>query len=128
MESESSSTLGSMIESIISDLSKLIRGHIALAKAELQVSAVNALRSVALFIIAIIFGHFALVLLLISAGYGLVAAGLAPWLAFLVISLVVILLGSIAMIIAIRFFKKVRPPVRTMNALSETAETLQLRD
>lgn len=128
MDSESSSTLGSMIESIISDFSKLIRGHIALAKAELQVSAVNALRSVALFIIAIIFGHFALVLLLISAGYGLVAAGLAPWFAFLVIALVVILLGSIAMIIAIRFFKKVRPPVRTMNALSETADTIQLRD
>ena len=125
MDNKSSQNLSSMIESILNDVNALIRGHIELAKAEIQDSVKNALQSSALFIIAIGFGHFACIMLLISAGYGLVAAGLSPWAAFLILALVILVLGGLAMGVAIRRMKKVRGPVKTLDSITETAQTLK---
>lgn len=125
MDQKPEQNLGSMIESILNDVNSLIRGHIELAKAEIQASVKNAMQSSALFIIAVGFGHFALIMLLISAGYGLVALGLSPWLAFLILAITILLLGGLAMWLAIKRIKKVRGPVKTFDSISATAQTLR---
>ena len=126
MEEKPTSNISSMIESILNDVNALIRGHIELAKAEIQESVKNALQSSALFIIAILFGHFALVMLLISAGFGLVSAGLSAWAAFLILACAILILGGLALWLAIRRLKKVRGPVKTLNSISETTQSFRL--
>ena len=126
MEEKTTSNISSMIESILNDVNALIRGHIELAKAEIQESLKNALQSSALFIIAILFGHFALVMLLISAGFGLVSAGLSAWAAFFILACAILILGGLALWLAVRRLKKVRGPVKTLNSLSETTQSFRL--
>ena len=48
----------------------------------------------AMFVVAGVFAFLALILLLIAAAYGLVAAGLSPWLAFLIVAVVLLLVGA----------------------------------
>ena len=48
----------------------------------------------AMFVVAGVFAFLALILLLIAAAYGLVAAGLSPWLAFLIVGGVLLLIGA----------------------------------
>ena len=125
MDQKPQQNLGSMIESILTDMSSLIRGHIELAKTEIQDSIKNALQSSALFIIAFGFGHFAVILLLISAGYGLVSLGLPAWAAFLVVAITVLVLGVLTLWLAIRRLKRVRGPQQTLTSLNETTQTFK---
>lgn len=127
MSAQDKSSLGEMIESITSDFTSLIRGHIDLAKAELLESFRNALQSSALFLVTFGLANFAATLLLVSAGFGLVAAGLAPWAAFLILGLVVLLGAGFCLWLAGRRFKQIRGPVRTIASINATTETIKAR-
>ena len=47
-----------------------------------------------MFVAAAVFAFLALILLLIAAAFGLVEAGLVPWLAFLIVAVVLLLIGA----------------------------------
>src|SRR5674476_1042075 len=88
-------TLGQLVADATHDLSSIIRSEIALAKAEIGADAKKAGAGAGLFAAAALLVFLALILLPIAAAYGLVAAGLAPWLSFLVVSGVFLMLGAI---------------------------------
>jgi len=88
-------TLGQLVADATNDISSIIRSEIALAKAEMSADAKRAGIGAGMFATAGLFAFFALILLLISAAYGLVAAGLAPWLAFLIVAGTLLLIGAI---------------------------------
>ncbi len=69
-------TLGQLVADASKDLSTIVRSEIALAKAELQRDVVAGALGAAMFLVAAVFAFLALILLLIAAAYGLVAAGL----------------------------------------------------
>src|ERR1035437_3527096 len=77
-------TLGQLVADATHYISSIVRGEVALAKAEIRADATKAGLGAGMFFAAGTLAFLALILLLIAAAYGLVAAGLAPWLAFLV--------------------------------------------
>ncbi len=91
-------TLGQLVADATHDISSIMHSEIALAKAEIGADAKRAGGGAAMFAVAGLFAFLALILLLIAAAYGLVAAGLAPWLSFLIVA-GVLLLGGIALMI-----------------------------
>ena len=120
-------SLGSIIESIVNEFTTLVRGHIELAKSELTESFRNGLQSSAFFLVTFGLANFAVTLLLVAAGFGLVAAGLSAWAAFLILGGVVALLALWSLWFAVRRFKQVRGPVKTIASLSATTENIRNR-
>lgn len=127
MSEQEKSSLGEMIESITSNFTSLIRGHIDLAKAELLESFRSALQSSALFLVTFGLANFAVTLLLVSAGFGLVAAGLPAWAAFLILGLIVFIGAALCLWLAGRRFKQIRGPVKTIASINATTETIKAR-
>lgn len=109
-------SVGQLIADATEDVSTLVRGEIELAKLELKDTAVRGAASIAMFVIAGTFAFLALIMLLIALAYGLIALGVWPWLAFLIVAL--LLIGSGALLGYLGYVKvqKLGPPQRTIDA------------
>jgi Putative Actinobacterial Holin-X, holin superfamily III len=113
-------TLGQLVAQASDDLSGIVRAEVALAKAELRTDAKNAAVGGGLFGAAGYLGVLATVALVIAAAYGLVAAGLAPWLAFLIVAVVLLLLAGILALVGRSRMRKLGPPERTIRSAKDT--------
>ncbi len=113
-------TLGQLVAQASDDLSGIVRAEIALAKAELRVDAKNAAVGSGLFGAAGYLVLLATVLLCIAAAYGLVAAGLSPWLAFLIIAVVLVLLAGLLALVGRSRLRKLSPPQRAIREAKDT--------
>ena len=87
-------SLGDLVALAAKDVSQLIRYEIDLAKTELQsdvrrVGLAGALAGVAAYV-----GSLVLVLLCIAFAFGLIALGIWPWAAFLIVAGVCVLLAA----------------------------------
>ena len=129
MSDKSSSSISEMINSMLEDVAALLRGHLELAKAEFKESVSNFLKSSFLLLVAVFTGHLALTFLLVAAGFGLVATGLDPWAAFLIVALTLLVCTGFFIWSGVRKLKSLSSSHRTVDAFSQTAETLRtLRD
>jgi len=70
-------------------------------------------------------GLLAIILLSIAAGYGLVAAGLHPAIAFLIVAGAYLLLAAALVLVGIRLFKSAKGPQRAIETSKESVETLK---
>ena len=112
-------TLGQLVAQASDDLSGIVRAEIALAKAELRVDAKNAALGGGLFGAAGYLGVLASVTAVITVAYALVAAGLSPWLAFLIITVALLVIAGILALVGRSRIKKVSPPERTIRSTKE---------
>lgn len=129
MSDKSGPSIAAMINSALEDVVALLRGHIELAKAEIKEGVSSFLKSSMLLLVAFSIGHLALIFLLVTAGFGLVAVGLEPWAAFLIVSIVLLVLTGGFIWAGVRKIKSLSNSHRTIDALNETADTLRtLRD
>ena len=112
-------SLGQLVASASRDLSALMRGEIELAKAELKESAVAAGKGAGMFGAAAFLAYVAFLMLSIAAGYGLVAAGLHPAVAFVIVGGVYLLVAAIIGYIGTRSVRKAGPPARTKQSIEE---------
>ena len=124
-EASGEATLGALIAAASRDLSALVRSEIELAKAEIRVDVKNGALGGAMFGAAGFLGVLAVVLLSIAAAYGLVAAGLHPAWAFLVVAGVYLLLAGLLALVGKKAVGKVGPPERTIRTSKETAAFLK---
>lgn len=113
-------TLGQLVAQATEDMSAILRAEVALAKAEITEDVRNGAMAGGLFGAAGYLGLLASILLTISAGYGLVAAGLAAWLAFLVVALVLILLAGVLALVGKSRISRVGPPERALRSARQT--------
>ncbi|GAB3594432.1 phage holin family protein [Angustibacter peucedani] len=118
-------TLGQLVADASHDLSTILRSEVALAKAELKADVQAAAIGAAMFAVAGVVAFLALILLLIAAAYGLVAAGLSPWLAFLVVAGVLLLVTVVLALVGKSRLSKAGPPERTIRTSRETVATLK---
>lgn len=119
-------TLGQLVADATRDISSIMRSEIALAKAEIGADAKKAGAGVGLFVAAGIFAFLALILLLISATYGLVAAGLAPWLAFLMVGGGLLVVGVLMVLVGVSSLKKIKgKPERAIKSTQETIASVR---
>jgi hypothetical protein len=118
-------TIGQLVADASQDLSTILRSEVALAKAELQADVKAAAVGGAMFAVAGVVAFLALILLLIAAAYGLVAAGLAPWLAFLVVAVVLLVITGVLALVGKSQVSRTGPPERTLRTTKETVATLK---
>lgn len=109
-------TVGQLVAQASQEVSEIVRAELALAKAELARSAKNGAVGGGMFAAAGYLGFLASILLTIAAAYGLVAAGLRPWLAFLIVAVVFLVLAGILALIGKSRFGRVGPPTRTIES------------
>jgi uncharacterized membrane protein YqjE len=105
-------SLGDLVASITADISSLIRGEIALAKAEMRESAQQAARGAGLLVVAVVLVSLAGLFLLIAAAFGIAAAGLPTWAGFLIVAVVLILIAVVLGILGKQRFDRVKGPAR----------------
>jgi hypothetical protein len=114
-------SLGQLVADATHDISSIVRGEVALAKAEVGADAKKALAGAGLFAGAGVLSFLALIMLLVAAANGLVAAGLAPWAAYLIVGGVLLLLGAILALVGKSSLGKVKgKPERTIKNAQET--------
>ena len=103
-------TLGALFVNASRDLSALVRSEIELAKAELRAEAKNGAAGAGMFGAAGFLALLAVVLLSIAAAYGLVALGLHPGWAFLIVAVVYLLVGALLVLLGKRTDQQGRSP------------------
>jgi Putative Actinobacterial Holin-X, holin superfamily III len=118
--------VGDIIKNITNDVKLLVQDQIELAKTELVPAAKNGGTGAGLFGAAGYFGISASILLYFAAAFGLVAAGLAAWLAFLIVAAALLLIAGILAGIGYLFIKRVRPPERPIAQAN--LATTELKD
>ena len=121
-------TLGQLVADATHDISSIMRSEIALAKAEIGADAKKAGAGAAMFAVAGVLAFLALILLLIAAAYGLVAAGLPPWLSFLIVAGVLLVVGTILAFVGKGAVAKINgKPERTVKNAQDTIAAIRTR-
>jgi Putative Actinobacterial Holin-X, holin superfamily III len=118
-------SLGALFATASRDLSALVKSEIELAKVEIAVEVKKGVAGGAMFATAGFLCVLALILLLISAAYGLVAAGLDASIAFLIVAGVLVLLAGGLVLVGKRAVGSVGPPKRTIRTTKDTAAFLK---
>jgi len=119
-------TLGQLVADATHDVSSIVRSEIRLAKAEIGADVKQAGVGAGMIAAAAVFAFLALILLLVAAAFGLVAAGLAPWLAFLIVGGVLLAVGAILALIGKGAVSKVKgKPKRTIKNAQDTIAALR---
>jgi putative superfamily III holin-X len=118
-------TVGQLVANASRDLSALVRSELKLAQAELKASAQAVGVGAGMFGAAGFLGLLAIVLLSIAAAYGLVATGLHPAIAFLIVAGAYLLIAAILVLVGVRQVKKAKGPQRAIETSKESVETLK---
>jgi uncharacterized membrane protein YqjE len=112
MPDQSSSELARAVQDVTEKVQLLVREEVALAKAEMTEKVTKLIKGAVFGIIAGVFAVFALIYLLHSLSWGL--ADLIgydnPWLGFLITSVLILIVGIIAALLARRFIRSGTPP------------------
>ena len=116
--------LGEIVTSLTRDMQDLVTGQIELAKAEFRDSAKSAAAGGVLFAAAAVLAVFGTLFLFVTIGFALTAAGLSPWLSFLIVSVALFGCGAILGFVGFRSVKRVKGPQRTIAAAKATGEAL----
>ena len=118
-------TLGMLFANASRDLSALVHGEIARAKAEIRVDVTNAAKGGAMFGAAASLGVVASILLFITLALFLAWLGLEAWLAFLIVTVVLLLVAGLLALVGKRAVAKVGPPERTLRTSKDTVAFLK---
>lgn len=113
-------TLGQLVADATADVQEIVRAEIALAKAELAQDAKRGGVAAGMFGAAGYLALLASIVLTIAVGYGLVALGLSPWVAFLVLGVALLLLAGLLALVGRSQIRKVRPPERAIRSTRQT--------
>lgn len=113
-----------LLSDVIEGISSLTSDTTTLAKAEIKQEGRKVGIGIAMFAGAAFLALFAVILLTISLAYGLVALGLAPWLAFLIVAAFFLLLIAGMVWYGIRKFKSITGPIRTTAAVKAGVKAL----
>jgi len=107
----------------------LVQDQVELAKAELTPAAKKGGTGLGLFGVAGYFALSASILLYVAAAFGLVNAGLAPWLAFLIVGVALLLIAGILGGVGYLVVRKIKGPDRTIaqakQSVAEVKEAAQ---
>lgn len=113
--------VGDIIKNITDDVKLMVQDQVELAKAELTPAAKKGGTGLGLFGVAGYFALSASILLYFAAAFGLVAAGLAVWLAFLIVAGALLLIAGILGGIGYLVVRKIKGPDRTIAQANQTA-------
>jgi uncharacterized membrane protein YqjE len=113
---DQNSDLAQALQDVTQRVELLVREEVALAKAEMSEKMSRLIKGAVFGIIAGVFAVFALVYLLHSLSWGItsILGEDNPWLGFLIVGVLLIILGAIGGLLANRMIKKGSPPMPQM--------------
>lgn len=114
-------TLGQLVASATAEMSALVHDEIALAKVEIRQDVKRAGIGGAAIAIAGVFALFSLPVLSFAAAYGIHNLGLGLAWSFLIVGAAFLLLAGLLALLAVRKFKKVKPPEKSIASVKQTA-------
>jgi len=113
MAEQNSSELARAIQDVTERAELLVREEIALAKAEMTDKVTKLLKGAVFGIVAGVFAVFSLIYLLHSLSWGIwdvIDDGDNFWLGYLITGVLILVVGLLAGLLAMRFIKKGSPP------------------
>lgn len=122
---DADASIGQLVAGIQQDVTSLVRGEIELAKAELRESGKRAGLGGGLVAAAAFLLLLAAILGSIALAYALVALGLHPGWAFLIVAGFYVLLAGILVLVARNRFTGVRGPERAQRVAARAKEALR---
>ncbi len=123
---EDEPTIGRLVADATRDLSSIVRNEIALAKTEVTTDVKKVGKGAGMFAGAAVFAVFGLIFLLHTVAQGLIALGLAAWLAYLIVTLLLFGCAVILALIGKSALSKVKgKPERTIKTTKETIEVVK---
>ncbi|MFJ8011648.1 phage holin family protein [Streptomyces sp. NPDC096339] len=117
-------TLGQLVASATAEMSALVHDEIALAKVELKQDVKRAGIGSGAAIVAGVLLLFSLPVLSFAAAYGIHNLGLGLAWSFLIVGVAFWVLAAVIGLIAMSKFKKVKPPVKTIESVKQTSALL----
>ncbi|MGE5290192.1 MAG: phage holin family protein [Micromonosporaceae bacterium] len=121
-------SLGNLVSAAIRDISQLVKWEIDLAKLEMRDDIKRLAISGGMLGVAGFVGCLVLVLLSFAAAYGLVAAGLPAWAAFLIVAGAYVLLAGLAVLIGVQKMRRLAGLRRTRTSVQESLAMLRTGD
>jgi len=123
---ESDRSLGQIFKELTADISTLFRSEIALLKLEVRDMFAKLGGGAALFAVALFLAFFGLAFLFVTLTLGLIALGLKPWLASLIITVVLLGgAGALAMMGKKKFAAVKFVPSESVQHIKADIETLK---
>jgi hypothetical protein len=113
------------IASLVGDAADLVQKELALARAEITAKVKERLESVAWFAVAGILGFVVLLLLAQACVFGLIAAGLAPGWAAVVVAIAVAILAAAAFAYGKSAARGTAMPQRSLQHINEDIRTVK---
>lgn len=114
-------SIGHLVSTAIADVQTLVRDQVELTKLEVSKSAKEFGSSAGLLIGAGTLGFVGFIFLLVTAAYGLNAAGLSLWLSFLIVAVVVLIVAAILALLGKKRIDKAKiGPARAAKQLEQT--------
>jgi hypothetical protein len=117
-------SLGTLVAEASKDVSTLLRGEIALAKAELKVSARAGGTAIGLFGAAAYLVVLATVMFFVAVAYFLHMTGLDLAWCFLIVFALLVLVAALLGLVGYRKIQRVKPPQRAITQAQETKKAL----
>ena len=121
-------SIGELVSTLSEKMSQLVRDEIALAKMELAEKAKHAGIGAALFAVAGLLGFFGLGVLITTAILGIIETGLAPWLAALIVGVVLLVIAAILAAVGKKALDKGTPPVPERAQASVKADVAAVKE
>lgn len=118
-------TVGQLFAAATADLSALVHDEIALAKAEIGKDVKRGLAGGGAGAAAAVILLASIPMFSFAAAYGVHALGITLGWSFLIVAGAFVLIAAIAAFLAVRFFKKVAPPERTIASTKATVDVLK---
>ena len=119
-------TLGQLVAAASADFSSIVRGEIALAKAEVGKQVKKAGLGGALLAAAGVVGFYSVYFIFTTIAEGIQALGLPRWLSFLIVTVLMLLVAAVLALLGIRRMKTVEPtPAKTIASTKATVAGLK---
>ncbi|GAA1786059.1 MULTISPECIES: phage holin family protein [Streptomonospora] len=118
-------SLGELVSEARGSMTRLVRLEVQLAKLELARDVQKIGMGAGLAVVAAVLAHMFLILVAITAGLGIMAAGLAPWLSFLIVTVVFLLISGLLLFLGLRQFRKRQGFPLTGAAVASTLSVLR---
>lgn len=125
MTAETEQKLSALVSSAAQDASALLRGEIALAKAEVKQDVKEAATGGGLFGAAAVLGLFALIMLCFAAAYGLHATNLGLAWCWLIVAGAFLVLAGGCGLIGLTRFKRIKGAEATKRSATQTLAVLK---
>ena len=118
-------SLGQLVAKATADLSALVHDEIALAKAEIRQDVKRGVAGSGAAVVAGVLLLFSLPVLSFAAAYGIHNLGMGLAWSFLIVGGAYIVLALVFLLFALRKFKRIQPPRKSISSAKQTASMLK---